>query len=121
MAQLDFRAAEADWKADPPLLEDIAFHCQQAAEKSFKAFLAWNDVAFGKTHDLGKLGTLAAGLDSSLAPVARGAAPLTAYAVLTRYPSEEIPITSQAAKEAGDLARKVFSSILERLPQDVRP
>lgn len=34
----DFRAAEADLHADPALLGDAAFHCQQAAEKVLKAF-----------------------------------------------------------------------------------
>jgi hypothetical protein len=28
------------------------FHCQQAAEKALKGFLAWHDVPFRKTHTL---------------------------------------------------------------------
>jgi hypothetical protein len=35
----DLRAAAVDLAATPPLLEDALFHCQQAAEKAFKAFL----------------------------------------------------------------------------------
>ncbi|MFQ5749373.1 MAG: HEPN domain-containing protein, partial [Planctomycetota bacterium] len=95
----------------PPLLEDIAFHRQRGAEKSFKAFPAWHGVQFGKTHDLGKLGILAIGIDSALEPFARSAAPLTAYAVLTRYPSEGFSVSDRAAREAENLARKVFSGL----------
>lgn len=29
----DLRAADHEFTATPPLLEDIVFHCQQAAEK----------------------------------------------------------------------------------------
>jgi hypothetical protein len=49
-------AAARELTADPPLLEDIVFHAQQAVEKCFKAFLAWNGVAFRKTHSLEELG-----------------------------------------------------------------
>jgi HEPN domain-containing protein len=28
------------------------FHAQRAAEKAMKAFLAWHDVPFRKTHNL---------------------------------------------------------------------
>lgn len=32
-ARVDLRAARIDLDADPPLLEDAVFHCQQAVEK----------------------------------------------------------------------------------------
>ncbi len=32
--------------------DTVCFHCQQAAEKYLKGFLAWHKVAFAKTHDL---------------------------------------------------------------------
>ncbi len=51
-AALDFRGAAIDLDAEPPLLEDALFHCQQAVEKALKEFLAWHDVPFGKTHSL---------------------------------------------------------------------
>jgi HEPN domain-containing protein len=48
-AATDIRAAQHGMKAEPPLVADVLFHCQQAVEKCFKAFLAWHDVAFRKT------------------------------------------------------------------------
>jgi len=42
----DLRAALLVMEANPPLLEDAVFHCQQAAEKSFKAFLTFHDKPF---------------------------------------------------------------------------
>ena len=35
----DLRAAQVDLKAEPPLLNDSLFHCQQACEKALKALL----------------------------------------------------------------------------------
>ncbi len=32
-AARDLRAAEHEFLASPPLLDDVAFHCQQAVEK----------------------------------------------------------------------------------------
>jgi HEPN domain-containing protein len=49
---LDLRGARVDLQAAPPPLEDALFHCQQAIEKAFKAYLAWHDSPFRKTHSL---------------------------------------------------------------------
>jgi len=40
---------------EPPLLDTAVYHCQQAAEKSLKAFLALNDVPIQRVHILGML------------------------------------------------------------------
>jgi len=39
-ATSDLRAATYEFTATPPLLDDIAFHTQQAVEKTLKGFLA---------------------------------------------------------------------------------
>ena len=38
-ATQDLRSAEHALTASPPLLGDVAYHCQQATEKALKAFL----------------------------------------------------------------------------------
>ena len=55
-ATSDLRAAEHEFLATPPLLDDIVFHCQQIAEKALKGFLSWHDRPFRKTHSLEELG-----------------------------------------------------------------
>ena len=49
----DLRAAEELQAASPPLLDEAVFHCQQAAEKVLKGFLAWNSRTFRKDAQLG--------------------------------------------------------------------
>ncbi len=47
-AAKDLRGAEVDLAANPPLVEDALFHCQQAAEKAMKGFLTAHDTIFSK-------------------------------------------------------------------------
>ena len=46
-AHSDLRAAEHEFLAAPPLLDDVVFHCQQAAEKAMKGFLTWHGRSGG--------------------------------------------------------------------------
>ena len=117
----DLRAATVDLNADPPILSDAVFHCQQAVEKALKAFLAWHDRPFRKTHNLVELGEQCAEIDSSLEPLLRRAAPLTEYASEYRYPGEPEEPTSEEVEQALSIAREVHEAVLARLPTDVRP
>jgi HEPN domain-containing protein len=87
-ANKDLRCAQIDLAADPPAPEDALYHCQQAAEKALKGFLVWHDQPFPKTHDLGKLGNQAVGLDQTLEPLIDEVVELTKYAWIFRYPGE---------------------------------
>ena len=120
-AAADLRGAEVDLAADPPLTGDAAFHCQQAAEKALKAFLAWHDVPFRKTHDLGEIGQQCMALDHSLEPLCRGAEGLTTFAWIFRYPGEPEEPPVEDAVGALALARDVYHAVLARLPGEVRP
>ena len=120
-AQTDIRAAAHDWTAEPPLVEDIVFHAQQAVEKCFKGFLTWHGVPFRKIHNLEELGESCLRLDSSLKSLADKAIPLTEYAWKFRYPGElDVPSREEAA-EAVAIAQEVYEGLLTRLPEEVRP
>jgi HEPN domain-containing protein len=84
----DLRAAHVGLEAEPPLLEDVVFHCQQTVEKAFKAFLTYHDQPFRKTHNLEELGEACLRLDASLAHLVDEAVPLSEYAWVFRYPGE---------------------------------
>lgn len=120
-ARADLRGAEVDLAAAPPLTGDAAFHCQQAAEKTLKAFLAWHDVPFRKTHDLAEIGLQCLAVDVSLEPVCRRAERLTAFAWIFRYPGEVAEPPAAEIADALVLAREVYDAVVARLPADVRP
>ena len=117
----DVRGAEIDLAAEPPLLEDVMFHCQQAVEKALKAFLTWHDYRFRKTHDLVEVGGQCVGIDPTLEPLLKRAAPLTEYAWKFRYPGEVPEPTKPEAEDALALTREVINAIFARLPNEVRP
>ena len=120
-AALDLRAAEHGLsKPEAGLLADVVFHAQQAAEKAFKAFLAWHDVPFRKTHNLEELGRACTSIDVTLGPVVDRASSLTEYAWRFRYPGEPSEPLLDETNEALSAARQVFVEIVSRLPVNAR-
>jgi len=123
-AASDLRAAALSLSAAPPLLDDAVFHCQQAAEKAIKGFLAWHDTPFRKTHSLLEVGGQAAQLAPDLEPLLRKAAPLSEYAWRYRYPAEPGEASEPGepeARDALDVAQDVFATIVDALPPEARP
>jgi HEPN domain-containing protein len=114
----DLRRVEVLLALTPPDLEDALFHCQQTAEKAFKAFLTWHDVAFRRIHELDTLGGQCADLDSTLADLVGRADVLTKYATQFRYPGAPYEPSSAEVEAARALARQVYQAILDRLPAE---
>jgi HEPN domain-containing protein len=117
----DLRAAEFEFRADPPLAFDIVFHAQQAAEKAMKGFLTWHRRTFRKTHNLIEIGEACAAITPALEPLLRRAAPLTEYAWRFRYPGEPEAPERAEAEAALSLAREVYEALLAKLPVKLLP
>jgi HEPN domain-containing protein len=115
-ADEDVRAAAVDLKADPPLLRDAAFHCQQAVEKVLKAFLTARETPFRKTHDIDELARPCEAADPTLAPLLDKARDLSPFAWRTRYPGDAIILTPEDAAVYLDLARTVVDTVRRKLP-----
>lgn len=120
-AARDLRAAEVLLAAAPPLLGEVVFHCQQAAEKAMKGFLSWHDIPFGKTHDLAVIGGLCAAHDQNLESLCRRAERLSVFAWAFRYPGDAEEPASDEAESAFRLAREILEVMLSRLPAELRP
>lgn len=120
-ASQDLKAAELLVRASPDLFGAAVFHCQQAAEKTMKAFLAWHDMPFRKTHDLEQIGEACLAIDPTLKEVVDRSIPLTEYAWKFRYPGQPASPTHKEAKAALALAVEVYDKFLARLSIDVRP
>jgi len=121
-AALDLRAAEHGMSAPEACLRsDVVFHAQQGAEKAFKAFLAWHDTPFRKTHNIEELGRACVSIDATLREMVDRAAPLTEYAWRFRYPGEPSEPSREEAEGALDIAREVLTVLASRLPKDVQP
>jgi len=117
----DLRGARIDLEADPPLIEDALFHCQQAAEKSLKAYLTSQDKPFKKTHDLDELGNACLNIDSTLRETLIPAIPLTVFAWEFRYPGDALVPALDEARDALTVAETLYAAIVRRLPSACHP
>ena len=112
----DRSAAYTLMKADPPLPDIAAFHCQQAFEKMFKAFLTFHGKVFEKTHDLGRLCKLCESIDSDFGIFLDRVDVYTDFAVDYRYPGvtePEMTDVQQALTVLTEVRNFVTSRILE--------
>ena len=64
----------------PAIWGNALFFCQQAAEKSLKAFLTFHDRTLRRTHDIEQLGETCCLIDGTLASLLEEADVLSEYA-----------------------------------------
>ena len=117
----DLRGARIDLDAEPPLVEDALFHCQQAVEKALKAFLTAHDTLFKKTPDLDELGRAYLQIDATLKDAIQPALPLTVFAWEFRYPGDSVVPSMAEAQQSLALAKGLYTAIFQRLPPPCHP
>ncbi|MGD0516858.1 MAG: HEPN domain-containing protein [Thermoguttaceae bacterium] len=111
-ADSDLANAELCLSAEKSL-DTACFHCQQAAEKSLKAYLIANKTEFPFIHDLKRLLDVCSQLDSAFDAFTADALRLTPYAVATRYDDAFWPDLEEV-QEALDSARAIRRFVQER-------
>ena len=103
----DLLTAEHELSFLDAVTESICFHCQQAVEKFLKAYLIHLGISFTKTHEIGELITKCANRDKEISAFKEEADKLTDYAIEVRYPEELLEPTSEEAKEAFEIAKRI--------------
>ena len=105
-AESDLRVARNLAGLRPPAHDEVCFHCQQAAEKFFKAVLQEWGLPVPKIHELDDLLTLLLAHDPTLQGVRRGLRGLSRFAVEYRYPGFHADARkAQAALRRAELIR----------------
>jgi HEPN domain-containing protein len=99
--------ARAERPGPEVLYDDLCFDAQQAAEKAIKAVLVHRSVDFPKTHDIGRLLTLAAASGVPAADEFQAAAALTPFAAAGRYPTSWGDVDEDEYRDALRLAERV--------------
>jgi HEPN domain-containing protein len=113
-ARRDLRAARLPTAGDAHA--EALFHCQQAVEKSLKAFLTFHERTYRKTHDLGDLSPECLAIDDSLQSAVSQAEGLTQYAWRFRYPGIPYEPDSTEAQDGLQRAEAVVLEVERRLP-----
>ncbi len=104
-------------------LDTAIYHCQQAAEKSLKGWLAWREITLVKTHDLIRLAADAADINPDFSKFEKAAEILTPYVSAFRYPgfSNEPMPTREEFDAALQYAQDIYDFVLNLLPKEARP
>ena len=121
-AQRDLAAARVLAANPLPLLDTAVYHCQQAAEKAVKAYLAYRDQEFERTHDVEVLLRLAMLSDEAFRDWLDVGIELTPYARIYRYPGSSAAEPSREQYErAVAAAEGVYRFVESLLPPGLYP
>ena|ERR1700683_659110 len=116
-AAKDLHSARLLLPTEEPEASRSLFHCQQAAEKAAKAFLALRNTPFRKTHDLVQLGLQCGDFDPALGRLMSEAADLTDYASAFRYPDAPYEPDVEEATRALEIAERVCAAVRLRVEE----
>ncbi len=120
-AQRDLASARKLAAGPDPILDTAVYHCQQAAEKAVKAFLAYHDHPLERIHNVRTLITQAQSYDPQFAAWRETGEQLTPYAAAFRYPGEVFEPSMESFAEAEQGAAGLLAFVCSRLPEEVRP
>lgn len=111
-ANEDIAVLENLFQTDPKsYTSSICFHAQQAVEKFLKAFLAYHDVDFPKTHDLDYLQSECSKINPSIKKLDFRS--LSDFGVIIRYPDDfYVPDLDET---------KFYKSIAEQIRDIIEP
>ena len=115
-AEEDLRVTEHLLDVENPPTGAICFHCQQAVEKYLKAYLTYQNVRAGKTHDLGNILNLCIKQDESFEKLDKDKiSSLSFYSVEIRYPDEFYIPKIDEAEESFKIVLKVKDFVFRKL------
>ena len=113
-SEKDYIAAQFLMTAANPPIEIICYHCQQSAEKLFKAFLIKNDIIPSRTHDLNLLVNECVKIENTISILKKECNRLNDFGVNTRYPNN-MDLELEDAKIALKDAEKIKEYILSKI------
>lgn len=120
-ARNDLSAADQLAAHPTPLLDAAVYHCQQAAEKAVKGFLASHGQTLVRTHDVRFLVNEAARIEPAFEDRLEEAARITPYATAYRYPDEILEPEPEEFEAARDAAAGIVGFVLSLLPKELHP
>ncbi len=109
----DIMSAQRLLDIEPVILDNACFHCQQAVEKSLKAYLIYKGEEIEKTQDVIFLLGVCRKYDAVFSTI--DPMDINLYAVRGRYPDASLMPDIEEAKLYFELANNIFTKVKERL------
>jgi HEPN domain-containing protein len=114
-ARNDLLSAKVVLESEYGITDVPCFHAQQTVEKALKGLLTWNNISFGKTHDLMVLLAEVVKIDPAFDDVRSVCAELAEFAVDVRYPGGISEPPEGEAERFISEAEKILVQIEQRL------
>ena len=114
----DLRTAHLLLESGEPLLDIAVYHCQQASEKTLKAYLVYQGAIFPKTHNLNALLEQCLPFNSSFDDLRDVTETLTPYATEFRYPTGVMEPERFELEEALTMAEQLMKFVVALLPEE---
>ena len=116
-ARNDLLNADNNLKSEKIPFDTVCFHCQQAAEKLLKAYLAGKGQSYPITHDLFLILQKILPINKDVENLRDVLAILIPYAVEIRYPDDWYMLTKEDAIEARQAAGQVLKWLENAFPK----
>jgi HEPN domain-containing protein len=116
-ADQDILSAERLLLIEPVILDNACFLCQQAMEKSLKAYLIYNGVEIEYTHRIDYLLSQCAEFDRVFSTIDPGR--IDGYAVKIRYPDHALSPSLEEAKKYYELAYEIRNLTVKKIGLDI--
>jgi len=120
-AYSDLHSARKLTASPDPILDTAFYHCQQAAEKAVKGYLAFCDHPLEKTHNVKELVRLASSYEPRFSGWTQTAEKVTPYATAFRYPPEITEPDEEQYQQAEEAAAGLLTFVVSLLPEEARP
>ena len=121
IAKRDLDSARRLATGPDPYLDTAIYPCQQAAEKSVKGFLVFQNRAFPKTHDVRKVVALAEIIEPRFGAWLDAAELLMLYATAFRYTDDILEPGQEEFDQALKSAADLYMFVLSVLPTETHP
>ena len=109
----DLISAEYLMTMKKPPIDVVRYHCQQAAEKYLKGFLAYNDIEPPHIHDVKLLIIECSKIKENFSDILDIGSLLNPYAVIVRYPGETEEISEEDALEAIEISKRIKKIVIK--------
>jgi len=115
-AETDIKVSKYLLEVEDPPSDAICFHCQQAIEKYFKAYLTFQNIRVKKIHDLEALLDMCIEKDREFENLDKDKiSSLSFFAIEVRYPDEFYIPSIEEAKECFEIAKVVKEFVFKKL------
>ena len=114
-AQHDLLSANKLITGEEPVLDTAIYHTHQCAEKSLKAFLAFNNKPIIRTHDLIALVDICVELNQDFMELYELVEELNPYSIMFRYPAEVMEPDMSEALGGIQKAKQILDFVIEKM------